>query len=163
MAFLATAISACNASTSHIGGLKLATDSNMTNAVTDSIGPTDQIFAKADASNVASKVTVTMELDAVNVKGVPAGVIKPTVKSFDLDSDNTVSYHLTPPGSGWPPGTYKVVATMMDNGTQRDQKSQQFTAGTPPAGGDNSGASSSSDNSGSSSSSDNSSAGSGGN
>ena len=138
-AVLAAGMSACSVSSSHIGSLQLATDSDMTKPVTDSVGVNDQLYAKAGADNIAGKVTVTMELDAVDVKGMPAGPIKATIKSFDIDSDNTVSYHLTPPGSGWPPGTYKVVATMMDNGTQRDQKSVQFTAGTAPAGADSSG------------------------
>ena len=44
-----------------------------------------------------------------------------------LDPVKLTNYSLTPTDNGWPEGTYKVVLTMMDDGTQRDQKSQEIT------------------------------------
>ncbi|MBV8490624.1 MAG: hypothetical protein JO199_08855 [Candidatus Eremiobacteraeota bacterium] len=63
-----------------------------------------------------------------------------------------MTYNLTPPASGWPDGTYKVVATMMDNGTQRDQKTVTFTVGNAAAAPADNSATSSADSSATSSS-----------
>ena len=128
----AFALAACNASTAHIGGIQLGKDKAVSSPTT-SFGEHDAVYAKADASNLPNKVTMQWQLVAVNVKGEKPNTAIPSLnESVDLDSDGTSNYNLTPPPSGWPDGTYKITVTMMDNGTQRDQKSIEFTAGTAP-------------------------------
>jgi hypothetical protein len=145
-ALIAVTFAACNASTSHIGSLTASTSADLSTPIGD-IGPQDKIYAKATADNVASKITLNWELDAVNVKGLSAGPIAAANKSFDLDSDGSSTYNLTAPSHGWPVGTWKIVCTMMDAGTQRDQKSVTFTVGGGGASSDSSGSGSSSDSS----------------
>jgi hypothetical protein len=126
-AALAFAVAACSASTSHIASVSVGTDKDVTTPAT-TFGPKDDIFAKADAANVAGKVTVLVQLEAVQVAGQqPNTIIKQFDKSFDMDSDGTVDYHLSPPTAGWPAGSYKILVTMTEDGTQRDQKSADFT------------------------------------
>ena len=76
------------------------------------------------------KVTVNWHFIAENVKGIPANSLqKANDVSNDLPGDGTSTYTLTPPASGWPTGTYKVVADMMVDGTQKDEKTVEFTVG----------------------------------
>ena len=123
------ALLGCNASTAHIGSLSVAKDSDMTTPTT-TFGAHDTIYAKGDAANVPNKVTLQWQLVAENVKGQPPNTaIQSLDKSYDLDSDGSTTYNLTPPDAGWPTGTYKIVLTMMDDGTQRDQKTAEITVG----------------------------------
>lgn len=93
-------------------------------------GAHDPVFAKATADNVAGKVSLDWRLVAENVKGQKPNTAIPQLdKSYDLDSDGSTTYDLSPPDAGWPAGKYKVVITMVDDGTQRDQKSAEFTVG----------------------------------
>jgi hypothetical protein len=125
----AAGLVACSASTAHIGSLQVAKDKDMTTPTT-SFGLHDTVYAKADADNLPGKVTLNWQLIAENVKGQPPNSDIPSLhKSYDLDADGTTDYTLTPPDAGWPPGTYKIVLTMMDDGTQRDQKSAEVTVG----------------------------------
>lgn len=126
-ALAAIVLSACNASTSHIGSLQVSKDKDMS-APASTIGAHDPVFAKASADNIAGKVSLNWKLVAENVKGQKPNTAIPQLdKSYDLGSDGSTSYDLTPPDSGWPAGTYKIVITMVDDGTQRDQKSAEFT------------------------------------
>lgn len=129
VALAATVLPACSVSTSHIGSLQVAKDKDMS-APGATFGVHDPIFAKATADNVAGKVSLNWQLIAENVKGQKPNTAIPQLdKSYDLDSDGNTTYDLSPPDAGWPSGTYKIVITMMDNGTQRDQKSAEFTVG----------------------------------
>jgi hypothetical protein len=125
---LAVAFAACSASTAHIGSLKVGKDKDVTTETT-TFGPHDSIYAKGDASNVG-KVTMVWHLIAENVKGQAPNTAIPSLdKSFDVDSDSTVNYDLSPNDAGWPAGTYKIVLTMMEDGQQRDQKTAEITVG----------------------------------
>jgi len=125
----AFALVACSVSTSHIGSLKLGKDKDIS-AETTTFAPQDGIYAKATGDNLAGKVTINWQTIAENVKGQPPNsAISSLDKSFDMEQDGTADYDLTPPAAGWPAGTYKIVVTMMDNGAQRDQKTQEFTVG----------------------------------
>jgi len=138
------ALVACSASTAHIGSLQAGTDHDVTTPTT-TFGEHDTIYAKADADNLPNKVTMQWQLIAENVKGVKPNMALPQMNvNQDMASDGT--YTLSPPAAGWPDGTYKVIVTMMDQGTQRDQKSLEFTVGS----GSTSSDSGSSDNSSSS-------------
>ncbi|MBV8155631.1 MAG: hypothetical protein JO241_03900 [Candidatus Eremiobacteraeota bacterium] len=126
-ALFAIALAACNASTAHIGSLQVGKDKDISTPAT-TFGPHDTIYLKGTGANLPGKVTMQWSVIAENVKGVKPNFEIPNLdKSYDLDSDGTVNYSLTPTDNGWPEGTYKVVLTMMDDGTQRDQKSQEIT------------------------------------
>jgi len=129
VALVATMLAACNVSTSHIGSLQVSKDKDMS-APTATFGAHDPVFAKATADNVAGKVSLNWQLVAENVKGQKPNTAIPQLdKSYDLDSDGNTTYDLTPPDAGWPAGTYQIVVTMMDDGTQRDRKTAEFTVG----------------------------------
>lgn len=127
-------LAACSASTAHIGSLQIAKDKDLTQPTT-TFGTTDTIYAKGTANNIPSKVTLKWQLIAEKVAGEPANEVIPSLeKSYDLPTDGDTTYNLTPPDKGWPPGTYKIVLTMMDDGQQRDQKTQEITIGSAGAG-----------------------------
>jgi hypothetical protein len=118
---------ACSVSTAHIGSLQMAKDKDMS-APTTSFGVHDAVYAKASADNLPGKVSLNWQLIAEKVAGQKPNTAIPQLdKSYNLDSDGTTTYDLTPPDAGWPVGTYKIVVTMTDNGTQRDTKSTEFT------------------------------------
>lgn len=120
-------LAACSASTAHIGSLQVAKDKDLSSP-SSSFGAHDTIYAEASADNVPSKITLNWQLVAENVKGQKPNTEIPQLdKSYDLASDGKATYDLTPPDAGWPPGTYKIIVTMDDNGTQRDQKTAEFT------------------------------------
>jgi hypothetical protein len=126
---IATVLWACSVSTSHIGSLQVAKNKDMSSPAT-TFDAHDPVYAKASADNVADKISLNWQLIAENVKGQKPNTAIPQLdKSYDLASDGTATYDLTPPDAGWPEGTYKIVVTMMENGTQRDQKSTEFTVG----------------------------------
>ena len=90
--------------------------------------PTDTIYAQADAANLAGPVTLQWHITAVNVTGQPANSPIPALdKSYDLPSDGSSTYSLSPPTAGWPAGTYRIEVDMMDNGQQRDKKTADIT------------------------------------
>lgn len=123
----ALVLAACSASTSHIGDIQIGKDKDVTTAAT-TFGKSDELFAKIPCDNIAGKENVTVSLTAVNVQGMkPNTPVPGTDKVFDVDSDATISYHLTPPASGWPAGSYQVTVTMTEDGTKRDEKNAPFT------------------------------------
>lgn len=118
---------ACSFSTAHIGSMKVGKNSALTAQAT-TFGPHDSIYASGDANNVPDKVAMQWHLVAENVSGQPHNsTISELDKSFDLISDGTTSYNLSPPPAGWPSGTYKIILTMMEDGKQKDQKTAEFT------------------------------------
>jgi hypothetical protein len=128
---LATLVSVagCNASTAHIASLNVANDKAATSS-TETFAPNDEIFASGHVANLPNKVTMQWQMIAEDVKGEPKNEhIAALDKSYDVNSDADVTYNLTPPPNGWPAGKYKIVLTMMDNGSQRDEKSQEFAVG----------------------------------
>ena len=127
---LMLAVAACNASTAHLDPIQAGKDKDITTATT-AFGANDTIYLKSHAGNLPNKVTLTWHVVAENVKGVQPNFAIPSLdRSTDMDADGDATYNLTPPSSGWPPGTYKITLTMMDEGTQRDQKSLEFTTGS---------------------------------
>jgi hypothetical protein len=128
-AAFALTLAACNASTAHIGSLKVGTDKDVTTTAA-TFGPHDPVFAKGTADNIPHKVTMNWSLVAEKVTGQDPNTAIPSLnESFDLPSDGSTDYKLSPPPAGWPAGTYKIVLTMMDDGQQRDQKTAEFTIG----------------------------------
>jgi hypothetical protein len=123
-------MTACSVSTAHISSLKIAKDNAFTTAAT-TFAPTDTIYAQAAASNLPNAVTLQWHLIAEKVTGQAANTkISALDKSENLPSDGTSTYTLSAPTAGWPTGTYKIEVDMMDNGTQRDQKTAEITVGS---------------------------------
>ncbi len=127
VALAAILLPACSVSTAHIGNLQVAKDKDMSTP-SASFGAHDAVYAKASADNLPNKVSMNWQLIAEKVDGQKPNTVIPQLdKSYDLGADGTATYDLTPPDAGWPAGTYKIVVTMVDNGTQRDVKSAEFT------------------------------------
>ncbi|HKC62143.1 MAG TPA: hypothetical protein VKB86_00830, partial [Pyrinomonadaceae bacterium] len=89
----------------------------------------DTIYAKAIVSNVPSKVTVKMRFITEKVEGQPENApVEQFDKSFDLPGDGFVTYYVSPPTAGWPPGKYRIEASMfIESGEQKDKKTASFT------------------------------------
>jgi hypothetical protein len=120
--------SACSFTTANISSLKLSKDKEGNTEAT-SFAPHDTIYAKAIISNVPSKVTVKMRFITEKVEGQPENApVTQFDKSFDLPSDGSVSYYVSPGPSGWPLGKYRIEASMfIESGEQKDQKTATFT------------------------------------
>lgn len=126
-AALCTLTSACSVSTAHIGNLKVGKTSQLTTQST-TFAPQDTIYAAGDASNIPDNVKMQWQIVAVDVSGQPKNSPIPSLdKSFEMSQDGTATYNLSPPPAGWPTGTYKIVVTMMEDGKQKDQKTQEIT------------------------------------
>ena len=125
---LALVLAACSGSvsTAHIGSLQIGSSKDFTTETT-TFGPQDVVYAKATGSNLPNPITLKAQVVAEAVTGEASNAPIPQLdQSFDLASDGTVTLTYTPPAAGWPTGTYKIVVTMMDGATQRDQKSEEF-------------------------------------
>ena len=129
---MATMLCACNVSTAHISSLRTGSDKAMSTETTKFF-PKSKIYAQAHAANLPNKVTIRWRLIAKNIRGYrPNTPLRQANVSTDLPSDGDSDYTLSPPTMGFPTGTYTIIATMMDNGTQRDQKSIDVTVSSGP-------------------------------
>jgi hypothetical protein len=116
-----------SASTAHISDLKVGTSKDMTTQAT-TFGKTDTIYAMAHVANAPFKTTLTWHLICVKVAGQPPNAtITQLDKSFDLDNDGDVSINYSAPTAGWPSGTYKIDAVLMEDGNKRDEKTAEIT------------------------------------
>jgi hypothetical protein len=122
------AIPGCNFTTANISSFVVSKDKEGTQAATQ-FNPHETIYAKATLSNVPSKVTVKWRVVAVKVEGEKENsAIEGLDRSFDLPSDGTSSYQLSPPEQGIPVGTYKIEAHMLtEGGDEKDLKSATVT------------------------------------
>jgi hypothetical protein len=122
------ALAACSVSTAHMTDLTLSKSKDMSSPTT-TFAATDTVYAQTCVANNPSKVTLNWHFIAENVKGIPPNSLqKANDVSNDLEGDtNTSTYTLTPPASGWPTGTYKIVVDMMIDGTQKEEKTTEFT------------------------------------
>ncbi len=121
-------IPGCNFTTANISGFVVSKDKDGMQTA-DKFNPHETIYAKATLSNVPSKITVKWRVIAVKVEGEKDNSPIPDLdRSFDLPSDGTSSYQLSPPENGIPPGTYKIEAHMFtESGEEKDQKSAMVT------------------------------------
>ena len=122
------AIAGCNFTTAHIRSFIVSKDKQGAQPA-DKFNPHDTIYAKAVLSNVPSKVTVKWKVIAVKVEGeAENSPITDLERSFDLPSDGTSDYQLSPPASGIPAGTYKIEAHMLtEGGDEKDLKIATIT------------------------------------
>jgi hypothetical protein len=123
------ALAGCSVSTAHLSDLKVTSDKDYANAAT-SFGANDTVYVQSGVANNPDKAVLQWHTVAEKVDGQKAGtVITPLDKSFDVNGDQTATYNLTPPPSGWPKGTYKVEIDLMIDGAQKEQKTAEFTVG----------------------------------
>lgn len=123
-----SAVSACSFTTANISSLKLSKDKEGTTETT-TFAPTDSIYARANVSNVPSKVTLKFRLITEDVVGQPKNS---PVTQFDttveIPSDGVGTYSLSPPTAGWPVGKYRIeVAMLIESGEQKDHEAIGFT------------------------------------
>jgi hypothetical protein len=117
MMLILAAASGCSFTTANISSLKLSKSEDGSNETT-TFAPGDMIYAKANVSNVPSKITLKWQLFTEKVEGQP--------------ENGTGTYTLTPSPRGWPPGNYRIdVSMLIESGEQKDQKSIKFTVAAP--------------------------------
>ena len=121
------ALLACNATTAHIGSLKVATDEEGKNEA-KSFKPGDKVYAVAQISNNPGKVQAKFRILYDDVKGQQSGeVVEGAEKTLDIDGSRPAIFWITLPGRGFYNGRYKVEVSMLtENGQQKDQKSSTF-------------------------------------
>jgi len=121
------ALLACNATTAHIGSLKVATDEEGKNEA-KSFKPGDKVYAVAQISNNPGKVQAKFRILYDDVKGQQSGeVVEGADKTLDIDGSRPAIFWITLPGRGFNNGRYKVEVSMLtENGQQKDQKSSTF-------------------------------------
>jgi len=121
------ALLACNATTAHIGSLKVATDEEGKNEA-KSFKPGDKVYAVAKISNNPGKVQAKFRILYDDVKGQQSGeVVEGAEKTLDIDGSRPAIFWITLPGRGFNNGRYKVEVSMLtENGQQKDQKSSTF-------------------------------------
>jgi hypothetical protein len=121
------ALLACNATTAHIGSLKVATDEEGKNEA-KSFKPGDKVYAVAQISNNPGKVQAKFRILYDDVKGQQSGeLVEGAEKTLDIDGSRPAIFWITLPGRGFNNGRYKVEVSMLtENGQQKDQKSSTF-------------------------------------
>ena len=132
MMLLLAAASGCSFTTANISSLKLSKSEDGSNE-TNTFAPSDMIYARANVSNVPSKITLKWQLFTEKVAGQPENAPVPKFDtSVQLEHDGTGTYSLTPSPKGWPPGNYRIdVSMLIESGEQKDQKSIKFTVVAP--------------------------------
>ena len=123
-------IPGCSFTTANISSFVVSKDKEGTQP-TSTFSPQETIYAKAVVSNVPSKITVKWRVIAVKVEGEKENTpITDLDLSFDLPSDGTSYYKLSPPANGIPAGAYKIEAHMVtEEGTEKDLKTATITVG----------------------------------
>jgi hypothetical protein len=121
------ALAACNvsATTAKLGDIKLGNDADISTPAT-TFSHDDTVYAKTAVQYNGGTVTVQWHLFAVDVPGTAPGELDNAKASADVEGNGAASYHIKP-GSGWPPGSYKIEADMLYSGSQKDQKTVNFT------------------------------------
>lgn len=122
LAFILTAVLACNVSTANLSSLKVGKDKAVSNETTD-FAPSDIVYAVATVSNAPGKVKVRGRLIVEDVPGQQSGPIPGMEKTVDLEGSGTATFTFSPPSSGWPTGKYKIETIMLnEKDEQKDQK-----------------------------------------
>ena len=128
-------VAGCSVSftTAHITSFTVGKDKGAS-VPANAFGPRDPVFAKVTVANNVGKVTLKWQLVAEKAAGLPEhNALSEADKSFDLNGDGSSTYTLTPPASGWPPGTYSVNVSMLDaTGAEKDKRSATITVAPAP-------------------------------
>lgn len=130
LGLLLMSVLACKFSftTANISNLKLGKDKDASTPAS-SFAPRDTIYVVADVSNAPSKMKLKARLLVDSVEGFSAGSLFPGAETtIDLPGSATGTFTFTPPGAGWPNGSYKVEVNMLnEDGEQKDQKTANFS------------------------------------
>jgi uncharacterized protein YxeA len=112
---------ACNMSTANMSSLKTSTDKEG-KSETSKFKDGDTLYGTAAISNNPGKVKVKFYL--VDSKG---GTLKGSEVSVEVPGDGVANYNV-PVSEGFPAGTYKLNAEMMnEEGEKKDSKSVNVT------------------------------------
>jgi hypothetical protein len=136
---VAAVLAGCSVSSATLGDLVTAKDKEAKTKTT-TFAPNDTIWLFAPGKFLPGKVSMKLKTFAEKVEGQPPHTALPNFEgAFDLPSDGSVSFNLTPPPTGWLNGQYLLEVTMVssDDNIERGKKSVIVTvagaANPPPA------------------------------
>ncbi len=134
LASLLTAALACNYSftTANISGLKISREKNAATE-TSNFESGATVYIVAQISNTSDKHKVTSRVLYDDVQGHDSGKPVPGAEtSVEVPGATAATFTLTPPGTGWEAGKYKVeVVLKNESGKEIDQKSSSFSVEKP--------------------------------
>lgn len=115
------------ASEAHISEVALGHDKKISEP-TDDFDSDDTIFAAVEIEENTKTVKVIGRLHIVEVAGQKAGPIPGIETSVTLTGDGVANFQFSKPTKGWPLGTYKFVALLVDGkGETIDTEEHEFT------------------------------------
>lgn len=111
----------------HISELVLGKDKKMSDP-TDEFAPTDTIFAAVEIEDNPGTLRVKGRLHVVEIAGQRPGPIPGLEVIVTVRGNNTADFSFTKPNKGWPLGTYKFEALLLNaNGEVIDSEEHEFT------------------------------------
>ncbi len=111
----------------HIGEVTLGHDKKMSEP-TDEFDTDDTIFAAVEIAENTKTLKVKGRLHVVEIPGQKAGPIAALDVVVTVTGDNTANFQFSKPTKGWPIGTYKFEALLInENGETIDTESHEFT------------------------------------
>jgi hypothetical protein len=111
----------------HISEVTLGHDKKMTEP-SDEFDADDTIFAAVDIEENTRTVTVKARLHIVEVEGQKAGLIPGIEAIVTIKGEGTADFQFSKPTKGWPLGTYKFEALLLDaSGKTIDTEEHEFT------------------------------------
>jgi hypothetical protein len=115
------------ASDAHISEVTLGTDKKMTEP-TDEFESDETIFAAVEIEDNEKTVKVKGILHIVEIAGQKPGPIPGIEVIVTIKGEGTANFSFSKPTKGWPHGTYKFEALLIDgNGETIDTESHEFT------------------------------------
>lgn len=114
--------------TANISELKISKEKSA-GSTTSSFNASDTVYVVADVSNAPSKTKLKARLLFDNVQGQTSGAAVPGAETtIEMPGSGSGTFTFTPPGSGWPNGSYKVeVSLLNEDNEQKDQKTGTFS------------------------------------
>lgn len=114
-------------SDAHISELTLGKDKKMSEP-TEEFAPNETIYAAAQISDNNAVVKVKGRLHVVEIAGQKPGPIAALDVIVTIKGEGTANFEFSKPTKGWPLGTYKFEALLLDaNGEQIDSDEHEFT------------------------------------
>lgn len=115
------------ASEAHISEVILGKDKKMSEP-TDEFGTNETIFAAVEIADNKKTVKVKGRLHVVEIAGQKPGPIPGIEVIVTLSGEGTANFQFSKPTKGWPLGTYKFEALLINgNGETIDTESHEFT------------------------------------
>ncbi len=116
-----------SATEAHIGDVTLGHDKKMTEP-SDEFDSDDTIFAAVEIEETKKTVKVKGRLHIVAVEGQKAGPIPGIEVIVTLSGEGVANFQFSKPTKGWPLGTYKFEALLMnESGETIDTEEHEFT------------------------------------